>query len=324
MSRTSTLVFLTAALAFSGCSRPKVQGDDTRTKTPEKIDAKHLPNAYRIQEKVISGGQPEGEAAFRELRDLGVKTIVSVDGATPDVERARKFGMRYVHLPFGYDGIPKQRIKELAKAVRDLEGPIYIHCHHGKHRSPTAAAVACVAAGLIEPGDAVGVLETAGTSEHYRGLYQAAREAKPLGDEVLDHFHVKFPETAELPPMAEAMVAIEHTFDRLGVIAKAGWLSPPGHPDLEPAHEALILREHFTELLRTPAAKGKPERFRKLLQGTEKEARALEDSLRAWEGAGNKPPPPSEIASAFGRIADGCKACHQAYRDVPLREKGRE
>jgi len=74
-----------------------------------KLPAKHLPNAYRLHEKVISGGQPEGAEAFAELRALGVKTIVSVDGAKPDVELARTYGLRYVHLPIGYNGVPAER-----------------------------------------------------------------------------------------------------------------------------------------------------------------------------------------------------------------------
>ena len=49
---------------------------------------------------------------------LGVKTVISVDGAKPDVDLAKKHGMRYVHLPHGYDGVPDDRAKELAKAVR--------------------------------------------------------------------------------------------------------------------------------------------------------------------------------------------------------------
>ena len=105
-----------------------------------------LPNAYRLHPRVISGGQPEGEQAFARLKELGVKTVISVDGARPEVELARKYGLRYVHLPHGYDGVPDERASELAKAVRDLPGPVYIHCHHGKHRSPAAATVACVAA----------------------------------------------------------------------------------------------------------------------------------------------------------------------------------
>src|SRR4051812_16326485 len=75
---------------------------------PEEIDAPHLPNAYRVHARVISGGLPDGEAAFRELEALDVKTIISVDSAAPDVELAAAHGMRYVHLPHGYDGIPRQ------------------------------------------------------------------------------------------------------------------------------------------------------------------------------------------------------------------------
>ena len=47
----------------------------------------------------------------------------------------------------------RQRVEEIATAVQTLPGPIYIHCHHGKHRSPAASAAACVGAGLIEPAE---------------------------------------------------------------------------------------------------------------------------------------------------------------------------
>ncbi|MGE0610114.1 MAG: hypothetical protein AB7O62_23685, partial [Pirellulales bacterium] len=76
---------------------------------PRRLPVEHLPNAIRLHPKVVSGGQPEGEAAFAELRDLGIKTVISVDGARPAVPLAKKYGLRYVHLPHGYDGVPEQR-----------------------------------------------------------------------------------------------------------------------------------------------------------------------------------------------------------------------
>lgn len=150
-----------------------------------KVASQHLPNPVRLHEKVISGGLPEADAAFQELADLGVKTIISVDGMMPDVATAAKHGLRYVHLPHGYDGIPEQRINELAKAARDLPGPVYIHCHHGKHRSPAAASVACVGAGLIPAGLAVSILQLAGTNPSYRGLYEAAQQATAFDEALL-------------------------------------------------------------------------------------------------------------------------------------------
>lgn len=291
---------------------------------PQKLSVKHLPNAIRIHPKVISGGQPEGQAGFDELKDLGVKTVISVDGAKPDLDAAKKAGLRYVHLPHGYDGIPETRVKELAKAVRDLKGPIYIHCHHGKHRSPAAASSACIAAGLIAPDQALGILKLAGTSDKYRGLYQTAESARQLESKLLDELQTDFPEAVEATPFNKAMVQIEHTHDRLKQIAANGWKPTPDHPDLAPAHEALILQEHYTELLRTDHVKAQPEDFQKSAQTSEGAARALVSALEEWNAASNPPPPPPPrtLDAAFNVVSTQCTVCHQKYRDIPLSEKG--
>ncbi|MCA9135049.1 MAG: hypothetical protein KDA45_17895, partial [Planctomycetales bacterium] len=180
---------------------------------------------------IISGGLPEGDAAFHELASWGIKTIISVDGMAPDVDAAAKYGLRYVHLPHGYDGIPQYRVKELAKAVRELEGPIYIHCHHGKHRSPTAASVACVSAGLIPAERAIPILELAGTDRDYQGLYASARKASKIESELLNRLDVNFQAVQEIPPLAEAMVRLSDVEEHLQLIAKSNWRSPAKHPD---------------------------------------------------------------------------------------------
>ncbi len=279
-----------------------------------RIESRHLPNSYRLTDKVISGGQPDGDAAFAELSALGVKTIISVDGARPDVAAAKKFGLRYVHLPHGYDGIADDRLKELAKAVRDLPGPIYIHCHHGKHRSPAAAAAACVTVGMLEAADALTVLKIAGTSPSYRGLFSAVASAKKVDPAVLNMLPVEFREVATVPPLADAMVAIEHIHDRLKAIAAAGWKPPADHPDLEPAHEALMLKEEFAELLRTEMVKKRPPRFVAMLHASDEAAGQLEAALRTLRDV-------RQATAAFAKISSNCQACHQSFRDVPLGEK---
>ena len=289
----------------------------------QKIDSELLPNAYRVSEKVASGGQPAGEAGFAKLRELGVKTIISVDGARPDVEAAKRHGLRYIHLPHSYDGIPDQRAKELAKAVRDMPGLVYIHCHHGKHRSPAAAAVACVTVGLLAPEAALGVLTTAGTSENYRGLYQSAQAARPLDGDVLDAVAAEFPETVRVPPIADAMVEIEHTHDHLKALAAGGWRRLAKQPDLDPPHEALLLKEYYHELMRTADVQQQPAEFQAMLQAAEKDAAELEAALRTWHKAGASGTPPEAIGKSYTAISQSCTACHKQFRDVPLAEKGR-
>lgn len=289
--------------------------------SPRKISAKHLPNLVQVHSKVISGGLPEGEAAFQELQRLGVETVISVDGAKPDVATAAKYGLRYVHLPHGYDGVPDERVMELAKAVRDIEGTIYVHCHHGKHRSPVAASVACVSAGMTPPAEGLAVLRLAGTSPHYRGLFASARNAKPIEKALLDKFTVEFRETVDVPPLAEAMVAMEHSFERLKTVASAGWRKPAKHPDLEPAHEALLLREQFTELLRADYVQSMPAEFKQMLVDSEKAAIDLETALRQWKPKNPMAEPPESFDRATKRISRNCVVCHQKLRDIPLGEK---
>jgi protein tyrosine phosphatase (PTP) superfamily phosphohydrolase (DUF442 family) len=288
-----------------------------QARRPVRIDNKYLPNSYRLTEKVISGGQPDGQQAFAALRALGVRTIISVDGAQPDVAAAKKHGLRYVHLPHGYDGIPSERLLALAKAVRDLPGPIYIHCHHGKHRSPAAAAAACSTVGLLTNDEALAVLKAAGTSPNYRGLFETVREARKVQPEVLDKLAVEFPESADIPPMADAMIAIEHIHDRLKLISAAKWRAPAEHPDLDPPHEALLLKEQFAELMRTDMVTARPEKFQAMMRASDRAAGELELALRA---------PKLDTAraeQAFARVTNNCTACHQVFRDVPLGEKAK-
>jgi len=332
------LIIICLAGLICGCSKEnqssemigsaEQSSEQSREETaqhPQRLTTKHLLNPVQLHSKVISGGLPEEDAAFQELQSLGVKTIVSVDGAKPDVDMAQKYGLRYVHLPHGYDGIPEARAQELAKAVRDLEGPIYIHCHHGKHRSPAAASVACVTAGLIPSTAALEVLQLAGTNPNYRGLYQSAAEARPLDAALLDTLQVEFQQTQAVPPMAEAMVALEHTHDHLKQIAQSAWKTPSAHPDLTPAHEALLLREHFTELLRTEEVQSQPVEFKALLGDSEQAARELETALSNFTGAETISAQQTEMLDRLTeRITTNCKTCHHKFRDTPLSEKSAE
>jgi protein tyrosine phosphatase (PTP) superfamily phosphohydrolase (DUF442 family) len=136
----------------------------------------HLHNLFRVTTNIFSGDSPVSDAAFLELAKLGVKTIISVDGSKPDVDSARKHGLRYIHLPFGYDGIPTNRIAELVKAGQSANGPIYVHCHHGLHRGPAAVAILCQASMGWSTNQALAWLKQAGTASDYTGLYRAVED----------------------------------------------------------------------------------------------------------------------------------------------------
>ena len=270
---------------------------------------RRLENAHVVTTKVIAGAQPEGDEAFAALRGLGVKTIISVDGSAPDVETARKFGLRYVHLPITYATVTEEQGKAIAKAIDEMPGPVYVHCHHGKHRSAAAVAVACVFDGSLKPEQAESVLATFGTGEEYKGLWKAAREARPLDPREIRDMNIRFVETAKIPKVAEAMVLMDGQLDHLKAIQKAGWRTPADHRDLDPPHEALQLQEHLREIGRGQMTRERPEDFRRRLGEAERGSVALRELLLA------KPIDAQAADAAMKVVGSSCLNCHKAYRD---------
>jgi len=293
-------------------------GDPSSLPNPggKPIDLPGLPNVIHVSDKLYSGGSPDGDAGFESLRKLGIKTIISVDGARPDLVRAKKVAMRYVHLPIGYDGVSQEQALKLAKAVRDLPGPIYLHCHHGKHRSPgAAAAIQMCLDDKCTVAQAVEIMKRAGTDPRYAGLYAAPKELRRPAANELAQLKVEFPEAAEIPALAKTMVHIDQHWEHLTFIKKAGWKVPKDHPDLDPPHEALQLMEHYREMARLPSVQKQPTDFKTWLADGEHAARELEVALR--KAAKEKATKYDAVEMAFQRLRMACVQCHAKYRDVP-------
>jgi protein tyrosine phosphatase (PTP) superfamily phosphohydrolase (DUF442 family) len=317
MSRTAACLGRAFAVACGLCVAAGTVTSEPALPQPggKPVDMPGLHNVIHVFDTLYSSGGPEGDAGFESLKKLGIKTILSVDGARPDVARAKKFGMRYVHLPIGYDGVSQEQAVKLAKAVRDLPRPIVIHCHHGKHRSPgAAAAILYCLDDTCRVAQAVDVMKRAGTDPRYTGLFAAPKELRRLAPKDWDLVAAHFPEIAKVAALAEAMVRIDHRWENLLAVRKAGWKVPKDHPDIDPPHEALQLLEHYRELARDPASQRRPADFARWLADGERAAAALEKTLRA----GKDTRVDADAAEkAYLSSRNACAQCHAKYRDVP-------
>jgi protein tyrosine phosphatase (PTP) superfamily phosphohydrolase (DUF442 family) len=273
-----------------------------------------MENTYRLTPRLLCGGEPRGVETFAALKKQGVKTIISVDGAMPDVEVARKLGLRYVHLPIGYDGVPREQAVRLIKAIKTLPGPVYVHCHHGKHRGPAAAAVCGLATEGWTKEQALAWMKQAGTSPDYRGLFTSAREFVPPTAEELDRAGTEFPERAIVPALVEMMVQVEKRWDHLKAVEKAGFKTPPDQPDIDPSHEALQLVEQFHELVRLPEVKERGQEFLAAAETAKEHAADLESTLRAF-GKGPTLEARKRVEAAFLAAGKSCATCHAQHRD---------
>jgi hypothetical protein len=293
--RLCLIAFVGLAAASAGCA-PPAPADEARP-AAGPTDMSGLHNLFRVRDDLWSGSIPEGDAGFASLRDLGIRTVLSVDGMTPDVTRAQAHGLRYVHLPIAYGGVTREQAVRLAKAAAGLRGPIYVHCHHGKHRGPTAAALMCQSRpDGWSAEEAQAFLARAGTDPRYEGLYAAVREFRPPSAEELAAVPADFPEVTGIGGLAARMVEVQDTWDRL-----------TQSPLEARAALAVQLVEHYREAARLPEVRTRPEAFRSSLADAERAARELERAIRSGDGSAG--------VAVTDRCARQCAACHRDYRD---------
>ncbi|MGH7163743.1 MAG: cytochrome c [Planctomycetota bacterium] len=286
-----------------------------RVKLPEgkPMEFAGLRHVYRLSGDIVTGGEPEGDRAFRQLADMGIKTILSVDGKVPDAAAAAKHGIRCVHVPIQYRGIAKDELLKLAKVFRELEAPIYTHCFHGEHRGPAAAAVGrLVRDGATREQALAEMRQYGGTSWKYEGLYRAiAEQILPSAAETAA-FRWDFPSAHRHADFRQAMVGIARSFDYLEEMARRGWAPDPGHPDIDAANESQKLAGLLADAEALEEVRARPDDFRRRMsEGVEAAAHLRGVIARARAGEA----PAADAGTAFRRVETVCSACHANYRN---------
>ncbi|MFO0857495.1 MAG: cytochrome c [Phycisphaerales bacterium] len=273
------------------------------------LDFPGIHNAVTYHDGFVSGSAPEGEAGFDTLAGMGFKTIISVDGAMPEVDKAAARGIRYIHLPIGYNGFDEKRKMQLVRATRDAmkDGPVYIHCHHGKHRSAGAAAAIATSLGWETAEEGVARMKVSGTAPNYRGLYSCAANSTVVSMDLIDDVPADFPEVWKPSDFVGAMVEIDEVLENLKTIEKAAWKVPANHPDLVPAAEAGRMADLYRLMETGEYAANKPAEFQTLLRQAQQAAQGLEDAIVAGDSA--------VIGAKFKVVTESCKGCHSKFRD---------
>lgn len=309
---------ITALLTFASCTSTAAAGPDAPhaiaasvalppLDAPGTIQMPGLHNVVTYAPELVCGGAPEGAEGLRTLAAMGIKTIVTVDGAAPDVQGAEALGIRYVHLPISYDTVPAVREKQLAQAISSLPGPIYMHCHHGKHRSAAALACASILAGKLTTEQAEAKMHISGTAKEYTGLWQAVREAKLLPAAELKVDPASFPSVTKTSGMVAVMSEIDQVIDLVKQAQKAEWKAPAEHPDLVAVHETKRLSTLFAGLANDAESKRLPADYQDKLRHAIELTDKLDAAVRNGQGG--------EAEQHLTAINKSCKDCHTLYRD---------
>lgn len=312
-------LLLVPVLLVGACSQASVAkaettqevGEDTGLATPAvavaapvALERDSLHRLLQLSPEIYSGAQPKGAAAFSALQELGIRTVISVDGAPPDLFGASMVGLRYIHVPIGYDGIDPAQAASFAALMEEAEGPFYFHCHHGRQRGPAAAAIALRASTGCDAEAGLEVLRSAGTSKDYPGLWRDVAGWSALRP---DQSAPDLVEAAKVAPFTESMAELDRTWDRIKELRRADWQGIDGVESTMHVESALLLQQ-----LQDCAGQLPVEHLQeaKLLRGME-EVVAYAEQLHSAAFAGDV----DLMEESFSDLRASCKDCHADYRN---------
>ncbi|MCP4861213.1 MAG: cytochrome c [Planctomycetes bacterium] len=300
-------ILLLCACSPSDPATTETTGGAAENHAPIPLESDNLAHLLDLGSDLYSGSMPPTAASFEEIAAMGVKMVVNVDSASPAVELAEAAGMTYVHIPIGYDGVPEEAALALERVIRDAEGPIYFHCHHGKHRGPAAAAIALRAASGCSAEAAAEVLSAAGTSEDYKGLWRDVAAWQPAAEGVVLPELVSVAKVADFPA---GMAKLDRVWDRVKLIRKNKWQIPADHPDLALGQETLILTQLLRESSSLLSAEHQEDReFQRQMEESTELAHELHQAARQAELDLEL------LDERYLDLAASCKNCHRDYRN---------
>lgn len=291
-----------------------VLAGDVMLPEPKPLVAEPLHNVFKLSANIYTGSEPTAMPGLKAVKELGVKTIISVDGKGPDIEDAMKLGMRYVHIPTQYKGLTGEQVDHLAKTFRELEGPFYVHCFHGRHRGPAGAAIGRIVLDDVPREQAIAEMrQYSGTSKKYEGLYRSvATRAIPTAKETLA-LDYDFPPIEVLQGVPGAMVPIARAHDFLEILAGLDWAEDADNPDIDAYNEARILNEAFAAGPTFADYQDQPEDFRAMWASAVQASADMTEQLRLFNngdaamGAAAK--------ESFKVVQKSCSDCHSIYRN---------
>jgi protein tyrosine/serine phosphatase len=137
LTRTFLLAVVTLVVTMAGSAA-------AQSFTSANIENVKIKNFGQMDERFYRGGQPK-EDQYKQLADLGIKTVIDLQEEPTDYEKAavEALGMRYVNIPMREKTYPKaEHVAEFMKLVSDPStGKFYVHCAGGRHRTGAMGAV---------------------------------------------------------------------------------------------------------------------------------------------------------------------------------------
>jgi len=176
----------TGAPATTAPVAPTETARDPRWAVPMSLPG--LPNCFQVSDTLYRGAQPTAEG-MRELKRLGIKTIVNLRTLHSDRDEMKDAAFDYEHIYFNPLNAEDDEIVRFLALVQDpSRQPVFVHCAHGADRTGTMCAMYRIFVEDWSKEDAVTEMTDGGYGFHkiYQNLleYILALDADRIRQEV--------------------------------------------------------------------------------------------------------------------------------------------
>ena len=175
----SLLVSAVALALFFGVR----SGDSiTSTARPDNwaapLQRKGLPNLYEVSPTLYRGAQPSA-VGMRELKAMGIKTVLNLRSFNSDRDKLRDTGLAYEQISMKAWHPEREDVIRFLKITTDKNNaPVFVHCQHGADRTGLMCAVYRVAICGWTKEEAIREMTRGGFGRHiiWRNLVQFIRD----------------------------------------------------------------------------------------------------------------------------------------------------
>jgi protein tyrosine phosphatase (PTP) superfamily phosphohydrolase (DUF442 family) len=119
------------------------------------VNLEGVPNLFRVSDALYRGDQPS-PLGMRNLKKLGIKTIINLRSFHSDRDELGETGLAYEHIYMKPWHPEEKEVVRFLKIVTDPQRtPVLVHCQHGADRTGTVVAVYRIAVQGWSKGEAI-------------------------------------------------------------------------------------------------------------------------------------------------------------------------
>jgi len=125
-----------------------------------------LPNLHKVSATLYRGAQPTAEG-MRELKKMGVKTVVNLRSFHSDRDEIGQTPLAYEHITMkAWHAEDKEIVRFLRIVTDESRTPVFVHCQHGADRTGTMCAIYRIAVEGWTKGEAIREMTEGGYGFH--------------------------------------------------------------------------------------------------------------------------------------------------------------